>query len=274
MKCSNCGGVLSLKATHCLTCRRPVSPVPYTPSQQNMVFPVPTVNQPARPFYGASTPVQQPSLSYTQSWQQPSQMVSPAVAPNRPVQAVPEQKRRRGILIIGILAGLLLIAGISIFFVQGTDAGNANVPSSGGIDANASTILVHPQLSSSIDSQLAPMQPTTTFTANRKIYLTFAIASGNQDGYIKAKWYADGQSVSSTSFQHLHANTSGVFSATYITPTTNGLIELYWCTQANCSDAQLAQVVHFTVKPVDITTTGRVEGARVGDNIPQTAHHA
>ncbi|GAC1388826.1 MAG: hypothetical protein NVS4B11_04000 [Ktedonobacteraceae bacterium] len=117
----------------------------------------------------------------------------------------------------------------------------------------ASTLFRNAQTSSDIDSNLVPTHITNTFMANQKIYLTFTIHSGNQDGYIAAKWYANGQFVARKSFHHRHENTHGVFSNVYLTATTNGAVELYWCTHADCSDAQLAQVVHFIVTPVNTT---------------------
>ncbi len=251
MNCSNCGGVLSLKGTHCLTCRKPVV---YGQQQQNgPSFPI---YQATRSVYGPPPAIQQsPSLNHGQAVAPlQSRSVPLSVARDSASPATGGTSRRRGIIILGVIVGLLLLTGIGALFLPSTGNGTqSSTPSSGGVDATASTIIIHPQTSSGVDTQLTPTNVSTTFTANQKIYLTFGIKSSDQDGYIKVKWFADGQSISTTSFKHVHANTSGVFSITYITPTMNGLAELYWCGQADCNDGQLAQVVHFTIKPVSMS---------------------
>ncbi len=187
--------------------------------------------------------------------------------------AVPAQqpkKRSRVGMIIGIVVGALLLlciggailvsviasqAGKVVSTTATKVAGQTNSPSGKSVVPSAAAIISNPQTSDAVDSNFAPKHTTSTFTPNQKIYVTFDINSGNQDGYIEAKWYADGQAVSTLSFHHNHVNGAGYFSNAYTSSTKNGAVELYWCTQANCSDAQLAQVVHLTVTSTSLVPT-------------------
>lgn len=179
------------------------------------------------------------------------------VAMQNAVQLSPAKKRRwDGAFLLAIAMCVLLLLSIGAYkllrIANGTGiAKQATTPSGNVFVPSASAILKNVQTSSDINDTLAPTQITKTFMANQKVYVTFTITSGNQDGSIEAKWYANGQVVASAVLHHLHENTHGVFSSVYVTATPDGAIELYWCTQLDCSDAQLAQVVHFVVTPID-----------------------
>lgn len=168
----------------------------------------------------------------------------------------PKKRRWDGLFLLVIVVCILLLLGMGVnklIKVVNTShiSQQANTPSGNAIVASASIFLTNAQTSSDIDSNLAPVQKTKTFMANQKIYMTFIINSGKQDGYIEAKWYENGQNVASTVISHMHGNTHGIFSNVYITATPDGAVELYWCAQASCSDAQLAQVLYFVVTPVN-----------------------
>ena len=227
---------------------------------------------PANPYGSNGYPqpvLPPPNYGYPQA--QPQGGYAPPIAGG--YSAIPPQlpKKRSNIgLIIGIVVGglLLLCVGLGVVFaVIGSQASkttysstkstnSATTPSGKSIVSSAAAILHNPQTSSDVDKDYNPKNITSTFTTSQTVYLTFDIDSGNNDGYVQAKWYADGQIVGTKSFTHSHTNNFGFFSDGYTSPTSNGAAELYWCTKVDCSDAQLAQVVHFTVTNASLVPTG------------------
>lgn len=121
-----------------------------------------------------------------------------------------------------------------------------NGPSGGSTVETAAALITHPQTAYKIDNNYAPQHTTQTFTARQKIYLTFEINAPKQKGYVQIRWYKNSKRTDTDSFFHDPVNLKGYFSTSYNT-SAQGAAELYWCTQANCRDAQLAQVLHFTV---------------------------
>lgn len=260
-----CGQALSLRMTHCSVCQTPTSysAVPHqtsfeqrkkTQSSQqhsqndeisytNGVFSAPQA------IHTISTPLQQSHplghpLTHT---------FSPhAAAPIYSAMHHTKKSRGEHFFLFVIIVCVVLLASISVYkLIQKVNTTStvkqASTPSGNALVSSASTILKNAQTSSDIDNTLEPVQITRTFTANQKVYVTFTVTSGKQDGSIEAKWYAEGRVVASTILHHTHENTHGVFSSIYITATPDGAVELYWCTQLDCKDAQLAQVVHFVV---------------------------
>jgi hypothetical protein len=120
------------------------------------------------------------------------------------------------------------------------------VPSTSSIVPAAAAIIFHPQTASAIDKDYLPTQVTSTFTANQTVYLTFGIDSKGKDGYVLVKWYENGQLLDSPILHHHAENDHGYFSLAY-NEVGNGAAAMYWCTQSDCSDAQLAQIITFTV---------------------------
>jgi hypothetical protein len=205
-------------------------------------------------MYNAYMPNQQSlSIEYNVPSAQKHIVTTMYDAPRQP----PIKKRRwGGVFLLVIVVCILLLFSIGAYkLVRITNTTSTikqvNTPSGNAFVPAASLILKEAQTSSDINNTLAPTQITKTFMANQKVYVTFTITSGKQDGSIEAKWYADGQMVASAILPHMHENTHGVFSNIYITATPDGAVELYWCTRPDCKDAQLAQVVHFVVTPVD-----------------------
>ncbi|GCE03984.1 hypothetical protein KDAU_13130 [Dictyobacter aurantiacus] len=110
----------------------------------------------------------------------------------------------------------------------------------------AASIIQHAQTSSGIDANYNPVNAGKKFAVGQKIYISFDIQSKTKPGYIEVKWYSGKHMKDADTFAHDPANSSGYFSTYYDAP-AQGTAELYWCTRANCSDAQLAQVLTFTV---------------------------
>ena len=173
-------------------------------------------------------------------------------------------------MIIGIIVLVLLVVGGGFLAIRAASSGsNTNTvtptatgassttpaathtsgtttPSGAQIDPAAAAVITKAQSSSAIDSNDFPTHVTNNFTVKQNIYVTFNLATNGQSGYTEAKLYSDttflGNKILTiqSNFDH------GYFTAT-LNQAATGAVELYWCTQSNCSDAKLATFVTFTV---------------------------
>jgi hypothetical protein len=222
----------------------PNAPAPATPSTPGQGFPF---APPTNPPEAAS-----PNLS--------GRLSSAIISPSR--------KRRSPASTIGIITLLVVLAigGIAAvveftnggfnttstnsIFVQTTIplAGATPVvgPSGQKVTNAASSVIINAQTASTLNSNYIPTQTTTSFATNQTIYTSLVINSNHQNGYIMIKWYANNQLLSTDNLAHNAKDTIAFFTQKYSSPTA-GSAEIYWCTRADCSDAQLARVVHFTV---------------------------
>ncbi len=127
-----------------------------------------------------------------------------------------------------------------------TTGSSSGVPDSSQIDATAAANITGAQTSGSVDSNYKPTDPKTSFNSGDTVNITFTLAG--HAGYAMTKIYRDGQfDVQSDSPLAVKSGVpNGVFP---FTPSHTGqfVAGLYWCTQSDCSDAALAQVVNFTV---------------------------
>jgi len=119
-------------------------------------------------------------------------------------------------------------------------------PSGSPVDPTSATIITNPQTASAVDSNALPTSVTSNFRIRQTIYVAFHLNTNNQAGYVQAKFYSNttyfGNKILTVQSGYDH----GYFSVQLYTAAT-GTAELYWCTQSNCSDAKLANVVTFTV---------------------------
>jgi hypothetical protein len=113
-------------------------------------------------------------------------------------------------------------------------------------------------MASSIDKNDYPTNLTNTFGIHKDIYVTYKLNLNGRTGYATAKWYAGGKYAFTSKVLALNDPTfdHGYFAATYNIATT-GTVELYWCTKSDCSDAQLANVVNFTVTSTSNSQKGQ-----------------
>lgn len=180
----------------------------------------------------------------------------------------PTKKRRTPVGIIGIITLIVVlaiggIAAVVEFANGGPDQSSNNSifvpvtiplagatpvtgPSGQKATTTASSIIINAQTASAISGSYIPTHATTSFTTNQMIYTSLVINSNNQNGYIMIKWYQNNRLLSSDNLAHNAKDNIAFFTQTYTSP-SNGSAELYWCTKADCSDAQLARVVNFTV---------------------------
>ena len=192
----------------------------------------------------------------------------------------PKRKSRAGLiaLIISIIVLVLVVSSVGIFYAIGRTAGTPitntratpaataptptpttqpTTPSKQSIDPTAASIITRAQMASAIDKNLNPTTLTNTFAVNEIIYVTFDLHTSGNPGYAISKWYANGSFAFASSVLAIQPDwVRGVFSAHY-NKATNGSVELYYCTQPNCSDQKLATVVDFTVTGSTAHTRGQ-----------------
>ena len=234
---------------------------PYsTPQQYSYEAPPPP---PPANVYGAPPPPNAYGTPYAQT---PGSYVPPGQPPTPPT-------RRKGPgvgLIIGIIVLVLLVVGGGLLAIRAASSGSSTntvtptatgassttpaatptsgttTPSGAQIDPAAAAVITKAQSSSAIDSNDFPTHVTSNFTVKQNIYVTFNLATNGQSGYTEAKLYSDttflGNKILTiqSNFDH------GYFTASFNQAAT-GTVELYWCTQSDCSDAKLATFVMFTV---------------------------
>jgi len=256
---------------------------PYDPSQQN-----PYGSAPANPYGAPSYPYgsAMPQNPYSAPAMQPQGYPGGFPPPGQP----PKRKSRVG-LIIGIIAGVLVLICAVLGFViysaanrvgstvnatltasaatvtaaaQTTPAStqpSSAAPSGSPVVPSAAAILNNLKMASVIDNNYNPTTISTTFTTNQKVYVTYRINTGGQAGYAISKWYLNGKLDSTSTPLQIQANYDrGFFSNTGFATTGNGAVELYWCIQSDCSDAQLASFTTFTVTGTSSHTTGQQLG--------------
>ena len=221
MNCNACGANLPPGATACPVCN---TPTPYNvagPGAGSSPQYDPTVAAP-QPQYGIPPTVYGgPSYGAPPS-SDPYSSSNPYAAPPPPpnqyaappqygqaglyagMQPPPPKRRSRIGLIIGIVAGVLVLACVGIcglLYAIGRSAGNpvqatvtavsstasaAHAPSGLSIDPTAASYVTNPQMSSAVDGDYNPTAPTTSFKVNQAIYATFRVEASAPEGYITA----------------------------------------------------------------------------------------
>jgi hypothetical protein len=266
--CPNCG-TQDLSSNQEVPAAYP-TPQPYTP-------------YPAAANYSESAPPPPPPMNPYTPYGMPQQ--APYAAP-MPMYAQPQPqqpKSNRGaiiavvtvLIVLALIGGGIVITSVTAYnntknavnalstqsaLAQATLASNltalptvgstatsssSNAPDSSQIDTNAATMIISAQSSSGIDSNYLPIDSKAAFTAGDTVYVTFETAGST--GYIMSKWFLDDQDVAdSNPVADTDGNTAGYFSHAF-SASGNGIVGIYWCTQADCSDAALAQVVNVTV---------------------------
>jgi hypothetical protein len=180
------------------------------------------------------------------------------------------EKQKKGKLFFGIVALVLVLIvggiGTAIFMFTNNSPqaavtkpvpNKAGPPSGKTIVPAAATMIGNTQTSTGIDNNYLPTNVTKTFATQQTVYVTFNVDSRKEPGYIEAKWYGNNQLVSSDKFPHDPKNNVAYFTQSYGSA-QSGAVELYWCTRADCSDEELAQVLKFTVTAGSIVPVNSV----------------
>ncbi len=249
---------------------------PYDPSQQN-----PYGSAPANPYGAPTNPYgsAMPQDPYSAPAMQPQGYPGGFPAPGQP----PKRKSRVG-MIIGIIVGILVlicaVLGFVIYSAANSVSSTVNAaltataatvtaaarttpaaPSGSPVVPSAAAILSNLKMASAIDNNLNPTTFSITFTTNQKVYVTYSINTAGKTGYALSKWYLNGTLDTTSTPLQVQANYDhGFFRNTGFATAGNGAVELYWCTKADCSDAQLASFTTFTVTGTSSHTTGQQIG--------------
>ncbi len=177
-------------------------------------------------------------------------------------------------LIIGIVVLVLVLVGGGLLLIRaasgGSNSNTANTvtptattaqatatpavtpttaptsPSGAQVDPTAAAIITKAQTSSAIDSNDYPTNITNSFAVKQNVYVTFNLTTHGQSGYAEAKLYSDTTYVGNKILTIQPNFDHGYFTAT-LNQSATGTVELYWCTQSDCSDAKLATFVTFNV---------------------------
>lgn len=262
----------------------PNQEIPPTIAAQVPGQPVPPYAPPPPTNYGESAPppppvapvnpyAAPPQPSYNPMYTAQSQY-APGTYPPQFVQPQPAKKNNGCVIALIIVLVILVLlvgggvaAGVYIFHgasnaVATTTAnyqtavptfssdltpteGTGSAPTTSQIDASAAQMITGYQAASALTSDNGPANSQTTFNAGDKIYVTFK--TSGQAGYAEAKWYLDGEYGFSSDPLQLTSDNDGGYFAGYFNYSGTAVIGLYWCTQSDCSDAALAQVVTVTV---------------------------
>lgn len=105
------------------------------------------------------------------------------------------------------------------------------------------------QMASNVNMNTAqPLQATTTFKVNQKMYVTFNIHPDNKNGAVCLYWYLNNKNVTQFPFS-VTANAKAGYSYAIYGRAGTAFVEIYWASTTTCSDKLLAQHVNFTVTP-------------------------
>ena len=103
------------------------------------------------------------------------------------------------------------------------------------------------QMASAVNINTAqPLQTTTSFRVNKKIYVTFAIHPNGQSGAVCLYWYLNSHDITQYPFTVTATAKAGYSFAVYGS-TGSAYVDIYWASTITCSDKILAQHVIFTV---------------------------
>jgi hypothetical protein len=175
------------------------------------------------------------------------------------------RNNRLGFTIAGlcIAAGALLLVFVYILAVNGQGNSNsANVsqaapqtttspsptptsnPSPAPTPFPGQHYIDNAQLSSSKPPSL---QVTSTFKTGQTIYVVFDLHPDGQNGEVCLAWYLNGQQATAYHFAVSGSSSGQSYAYATLGGTGPGYVDLYWASDATCSNGQLAQQVNFTV---------------------------
>lgn len=152
-------------------------------------------------------------------------------------------------------AAISTVTAVTSDLTPTTGSNQTTAPSGQSVDATAASIITNPQMSSAVDSNYKPTKVSSTFTTGQAIYATFTISDSSPAGYILGKWYSDGTYAFSSDILKSSAGGGAGYLAARYNKTTQGAVEIYWCSQKDCSDAKLADVINFSVSSTGLHWT-------------------
>jgi len=90
-------------------------------------------------------------------------------------------------------------------------------------------------------------QYATNFTVNHRIYVTFALNTGNQGGAVCLIWYMNKQYISQYAFPVGKNQLYNSYSYNSMSSAGSGYVEIYWASTVACTNKLLAEHVTFMV---------------------------
>ncbi len=235
----------------CAVCGRLTPYNALVPEAYDQAVVAPTAGlSPGLPPTAYGSPSAGPASPYGTS---PYAPAPPAPYPVPPVSPLPDgaSKRRRRLiaLIVGIVALVLVLSGVGVLLVPGwVHPLPPPGPSGSPIAPAAAAIITNVQIASAVDSNYQPTQLTNTVAVGQTLYITFDLHLNGRTGYVQARFYRDREFIDQTDVLTVQPGVLSVaVYASFPVAIPNGTAELYWCQQADCSDKQLAAVIHFTI---------------------------
>jgi hypothetical protein len=278
MQCRTCGAPLPSGAAFCTNCgaatpynlsgqaipgAQPAAPSQYQSNNEPLLSYNP-VQFPPQPGQAGIPPTVYGGPSYDAPTENdyappPPPPFNPYGAPYSPTPGSfipPGQPPRRqgpkvGLIIgIGVIVLLLVAGGIIAIFATRSHPNSPTAagvsPSGSPVDPTSATIISNAQTASAVDSNALPTNVTSTFSVRQTVYVTFNLHTNGQAGYAQAKLYSDTTYVGNKILAVQSGYDYGYFSVE-LNKASTGTVELYWCTQSDCSDAKLATIVTFHV---------------------------
>ena len=125
----------------------------------------------------------------------------------------------------------------------------SNPPSGATFSGDAQQIIANTQLASQVDSNNQPTELQSNFNTGQEVYMVYQWIQGHH-GYVYTLWYFNGQREDNLTNRSDLINNNmrgyGYMGSTFNSP-GQGAVEVYYCTQSDCSDRQLAWVRPFSV---------------------------
>ena len=253
MQCSLCGAHLAPGATACPRCGTPTpynTAIPVGAYDQTVVAPSAGLSPELPPTVYGLPSAGLASPYGTLPYAPPPPSAPYPVPPVAPLPDGASNRRRRLIaLMVGVVALVLVLSGVGIILVPGwLHPLPPPGPSGSPIVPAVTAIVTNVQVASAVDSYYHPTQVTNTVAVGQALYITFDLHLNGRTGYVQAKFYRDREFIDQTDVLTVQPGVlNAAVYASFPEAIPNGTAELYWCQQADCSDRQLATVVHFAI---------------------------
>ncbi|HZO72525.1 MAG TPA: hypothetical protein VFB60_10015 [Ktedonobacteraceae bacterium] len=239
-------------------------PMGYPGSQPQDPYQPYNAPAPQNPYSAPANAQVPPAYNYGNQPAYPAQGYAPGMQPGM-YGAAPIPRRRSNVgVILAVIGAIVVLACVGSIVAVSALSRNSNPttntssttttqnttngvsPSGQPISPAAAAVISNVRTTSSVDSNFVPTHLTNAFTPGQKVYAVFDINSNGSPGCSIAKWYENNQLADTENLQHNPENQVAYFYRIYNTA-TQGAVELYWTTNTDCLNGQLAQVVRFTV---------------------------
>ncbi len=147
--------------------------------------------------------------------------------------------------IVGVVSLVLALSSVVVFWWHPWGGGSTIGPSGSPVTTG---LITNVQEGSAVDSNCKITQTGSTVTVGQTLYITFNLHLNGKTGYVVVKFYRGQEYIDQTNVVAVAPDTPvACASASFPEAIPNGIAELYWCQQADCSDGKLAELTHFIV---------------------------